>query len=370
MELTKAIIDLGAMRKNIKKIRRKVGRNVKILICVKANAYGHGIEEVSDAIKEDIDYFGVASVEEGVMLRKIGITLPILILRNIFPEEAKEVVAYNLSQSLCSLEVADALNREAERRNKKIKVHINIDTGMGGMGVKPEEVLNFVEKVGEYTHLYIEGIFTHFPSADEMDKSFTYQQIEAFRRLTERIEKGGINIPFKHTANSAAILDIPDSYFNMIRPGIIAYGYYPSPYVRKTIRVDPALSLTTKIVFLRGLSKGMSISYGRTYITTHISQIATLPIGYGDGYSRFLSNKGEVIIHGRRAPIVGRVCMDQTMVDVTKLRDVKIGDGVVLIGRSMEEEITVEEIALRLNTIPHEIVTMIGERIPRIYLED
>ncbi len=342
MRPTKAIVSLKAIRNNIKHLRRKIGKDIQILACVKTDAYGHGIEKVSEAIHEDVDYLGVASVDEGILLRKRDINLPILILNCILPKEAEEVVKYNLSQTLCSLEIAYSLNKEAAKRNRRVKVHIDIDTGMGRIGVKlpdarlPKDLfggqaIDFIKKVKKLKNLQIEGIFTHFPSADESDRNFTYQQIQTFAKLVKKIEVNGIKIPLKHTANSAAILGFPESYFNMVRPGLMIYGYYPSPYVKRTVKLEPALSLITKIVCLRKLPKGATISYGRTYITPRPSMIATLPIGYGDGYSRALSNKGEVIIRGIRAPVVGRICMDQTMVDVSKVPNVKVGDEIVLI---------------------------------------
>ncbi|HIE44063.1 MAG TPA: alanine racemase [Candidatus Omnitrophica bacterium] len=383
MRPTRAVIDLSAIKKNIERIKLRVenidpvrkGRvnsipnRVKILACVKANAYGHGIVEVAEAIQDKIDYFGVASVEEGRVLRSRGIRNPILILGSILPQEAKELIEYNLSQSLCSMEVADALNRYALKKDRKVKVHIKVDTGMGRIGIKPDGVVDFIGKVRGLKNLDIEGIFTHFPTSDEADKSFTYEQIKIFKRVIQDVEKIGTYIPLRHTANSAAILDIPESFFNMVRAGLAIYGYYPSPHVRRTVELEPALSLLTKIVFLKELAPGASVSYGRTYITDTVCKIATLPIGYGDGYSRSFSNKGEVLVRGKRVPVVGRVCMDQTIVDVSRVEGVEVGDEVALIGRQKDEQITVEEVAQKIGTIPHEVVSMIGKRVPRIYTE-
>ena len=368
MQLTKVVVSLKAIRNNLKHLKKKVGKDIKILACVKTDAYGHGIEKVSKAIHKEVDYLAVASVEEGVFLRKIGIKLPILILNCILPDEAEKIVKYNLSQTLCSLKVADALDKEASKRNKKAKVHIDIDTGMGRIGVRLPDAVDFIKKVKKLKNLNIEGIYTHFPSADESDGNFTYQQIKTFGNLIKKLETIGIEIPLKHTANSAAIMNFTKSYFNMVRPGLMVYGYYPSPSVKKAVKLEPALSLRTRIVCLRKLPKGATISYGRTYTTPRTSMIATLPIGYGDGYSRALSNKGEVIIHGKRAPIVGRICMDQTMVDVSKIPGVKIDDEVVLIGKQKNETITVEEVAAKIGTIPYEVVCMIGKKVKREYI--
>ena len=368
MRPTKVIVSLRAIRNNIKHLRRKIGKDIKILACVKTDAYGHGIEKISKAIQKEVDYLGVASVDEGIFLRKIDINLPILILNCILPEEAQEVVKYNLSQTLCSLKTAYSLNKEALKKNRKARVHIDIDTGMGRIGVRLSDAIGFIRKVEKLNNIQIEGIFTHFPSADEPDRNFTCQQIRAFGKLLKEIKATGIEIPLKHTANSAAVMNFPESYFNMVRPGLMIYGYYPSPYVKKTVKLEPALSLITRIVCLRKLPKGATVSYGRTYTTTHPSLIATLPIGYGEGYNRALSNRGEVIIRGKRAPVVGRICMDQTMIDVSKVPGVKIGDEVVLIGKQKSETITVEEIASKIGTIPYEVVCMIGKKAKREYI--
>ena len=375
MRPTKIVISLKAIKNNIRQVRKKVGKKVKILACVKTDAYGHGIERISKAIQEEVDYFGIASTDEGALLRKIGIKLPILILNCILPEEAETVVKYNLSQTICSMEVARALNNEASRKEKKVKVHIDIDTGMGRIGIRTPKAIDFIKKIGKLKNLHIEGISTHFPSADEPDKNFTNKQIKILGQILKELERNGIKIPLRHAANSAAVMGFPESHFNMVRPGLMIYGYYLSPYVKKNVKLEPAFSLKTKIVCLRKLPKGATISYGRTYTTKRPSLIATLPIGYGEGYSRALSNKGEVIVKGKKAPVAGRVCMDQMMVDATNIPDVKIGDEVVLIGKQTPhqnkygagQEITVEEIASKMGTIPYEVVCMIGRNVKREY---
>jgi len=368
MRPTRAEVNLGAIKENIQQIRHRVGEKTKILACVKADAYGHGAVEVSQAIKEEVDYLGVALPEEGGVLRERGINLPILVLSNILPEETGEVVDYDLAQTLSSLEVAEALDKQAAKKNKQIKVHVKVDTGMGRIGIKPEETLGFAKKVKGLSNLHLEGLLTHFPSADEADTTFTYDQIEVFKRLLQKLEGESVFIPLKHTANSGAILSIQESYFNMVRPGLMVYGYYPSPEVSRELKLSPALSLKTKIVLIRDLPKGASVSYGRTYITPKKSKVAVLPIGYGDGYSRHFSNRGKVLIRGRKVPIVGRICMDQTMVDVSELREAKVGDEIVIIGSQDQEKITMEEVAQSIGTIPNEITCMLGKRVPRIYL--
>ncbi|MBU1766958.1 MAG: alanine racemase [Candidatus Omnitrophica bacterium] len=367
MRTTKVIVSLKAIKNNIDTIRKKIGKDVKILACVKTDAYGHGLEKVSKAIQKKTDYFGIASIDEGALLRRIGIKLPILILNCILPEDAKEIIKYNLSPTLCSFEVATALDKEALKKNKKVKVHIDIDTGMGRTGIKVQEAIDFIKKILKFKNLEIEGISTHFPSADESDKNFTCQQIKTLDRLLKDIDAMGIDIPLKHTANSAAVLAFPESHFNMVRPGLAIYGYYLSAHFKKIAKLEPALSLSSRIVCLRKLPKGATISYGRTYTTKRTSLIATLPIGYGEGYSRALSNKGKVIVRGKIAPVVGRVCMDQTMIDVSKIPNVKIGDEVILIGEQKGKKISVEEVASLAGTIPYEIVCMIGKNAKRTY---
>lgn len=367
MRPTKAVISLKAIKNNLRQIREKVGKDIKILACVKTDAYGHGIERVSKAIEKKVDYFGIASIDEGALLRKIGVKIPLLILNCILPEEAKEAARYNLSPTLCSLGVAESLNKEAAKRNKKINVHIDIDTGMGRTGIKVQETTGFIKKIKKLKNLTIEGISTHFPSADETDKNFTKKQIKIFDKLLKDLEAIGIDIPLKHTANSAAVIAFPESHFNMVRPGLMLYGYYPSPHFKKTVKLEPAMSLSTRIAILRTVPKGATISYGRTYTTKRPSLLATLPIGYGEGYSRALSNKGKVLVRGKFAPVVGRICMDQLVIDVTKVPNVRIGDEVVLIGKQKGKNISVEEIAKLADTIPYEIVCMVGKNVKRKY---
>ncbi len=368
MRPTKVTISLKAIKNNIEHIRKKIGKDIQILVCVKTDAYGHGIEEVSKAIHKEVDYLAVASVGEGILLRNIGIKLPILVLNCILKEEVENIVKYNITQTLCSLEIAYALNKASSKRNKIAKVHIDIDTGMGRIGIRPPDVMDFIKKVKKLNNINMEGIYTHFPSADD-DERYTHNQLKSFEELIGKLEAIGINIPLKHTANSAAIMNFPKTHFNMVRPGLMIYGYYPSPSVKKTIKLEPALSFTTRIVSLRELPKGATISYGRTHTISRPSMIATLPTGYGDGYSRALSNKGEAIVRGKRAPVVGRICMDQTMIDVTHVPKVKIGDEVILIGNRGDEKITVEELASLAGTIPYEITCMIGKKSKREYIK-
>lgn len=368
---TWAEVNLGAVSHNVGELRKRVGKEVRILGAVKADAYGHGSIPVSQAIlKAGADYLGVASLDEALELRRAGLEAPILIFGSNLPEEAEEIVRYNLTATVCREEFASSLACLGRERGqgRKVKVHIKVDTGMGRVGVYFEEAVDFVRRVVGNEGLEIEGIYTHFPSAEEEDKTFSLTQIERFKQVIARLGEEGIDIPLKHMANSAAILNFPESYFDLVRPGLLLYGLYPSLEMKRELNLRPALSLKTRIVYLKRTPPGRPISYGRTYITERETVIATLPVGYGDGYSRFLSNKGEVLVRGKRAPIRGRICMDQTMVEVGHIPGVEVGDEVVLIGRQGEESITVEEIAERIGTVPHEIVSRLGKRVRRVYV--
>ncbi len=366
---TWAEIDLGAVAHNVGELRKRVGKDVRILGAVKADGYGHGAIPVSQAIlRAGADYLGVSGLDEALELRAAGLEAPILIFGSNLPQETEEIVRGNLTATVYTETFASSLARFVRKQGRKVKVHIKIDTGMGRVGVYFEEAVDFVRKMAGKEGLQIEGIYTHFPSADEADKTFSLTQIERFRQIIVRLGEEGINIPLKHMANSAAILNFPESYFDLVRPGLILYGLYPSLEMKRELDLRPALSLKTKIVYLKKTSSGRTISYGRTYVTGKETIIATIPVGYGDGYSRFLSNKGEVLVKGKRAPVRGRICMDQTMVEVGHIPGVEVGDEVVLIGRQGEESITVEEIAERIGTVPHEIVSRLGKRVPRVYV--
>jgi alanine racemase len=364
---TFAEIDLGAIRYNLGRIKKIVGKNIKILGVVKADAYGHGMREVSMAIVEEgVDYLGVSSLDEARELRNIGIKKKIIVLGTILPKEAEGVLRFNVVQTVSDLRIARILSMLGQAKKRTIKVHIKIDTGMGRIGFWHEEAIAFVKKIASLKNISIDGIFTHFPSAED-DSVFTRRQIKIFKMLTEVLSSNNIDIPVKHTSNSMALIDFKDSHMNMVRPGLIMYGLYPKTGLAKKLRLRPALKLKTKVCHVKSASKGRTISYGRTFIVKNPTRIATIPVGYGDGYSRHLSNKGYVLIKGRRASIVGRVCMDMSMVDVGRLNNVKVGDEVVLIGTQGKEAIRVEELARLINTIPYEVVCNIGRRVPRIY---
>jgi len=363
---TIAEIDLDAIRYNYHQIKNRLSKDTRVMSVVKANAYGHGIVEVSRALEKlKIRYLGVATLDEALTLRKAKIKAPILILGSVLPEEAEAAVKEKITLTLCNKELLAALKKIA-KKHLKPKVHIKIDTGMGRIGVWHEDAMDFILDLKKEKDIEVEGIYTHFSIAGR-DKFFTQYQIDSFEKIISRLERVGIHIPLKHAANSIACVDWKKSHLNMVRPGLIIYGIYPKRNFPRLIKLKPAFSLRTKIVFLKKTPPGRSISYGRTYITQAHTKIASLPIGYADGYGRILSNKAEILVKGHRAPVVGKVTMDQTMIDVGHIKNVKVGDEVILIGKQKKEEIRIERLARLAGTIPYELVTGITSRVPRIY---
>lgn len=361
---TWAEVDLGNLEHNFFKIKKSCGLNIRILVTIKADAYGHGLIPVAKRLERcGIDFFGVASIDEGIKLREAGIKTPILVLGLILKKDISPLFKYNLSTTVCDEELSKAINKKARSLKKRIGVHIKVDTGMGRIGVHHYDAHKLVVKISKLKHIDIEGIFTHFAFAD-LNKEFTFYQIDLFDKLVKRLEREGIKIPLVHAANSMGLINYKNSHFNMVRPGLIAYGLYPKEGL--AIKLKPVLSLKTRVVFIKTVPRGSGISYGHYYITRKPTKIATLPIGYGDGYPRNLSNKSEVLIKGKRFKIVGRICMDQTMVEIGN-SDIKVGDEVILIGTQGKQRITAEELALKSGTIPYEIVCGLGSRIPRIH---
>ncbi len=363
-------IDLGAIAHNFDLLRERLRPETKMLVPIKANAYGHGAFEVAKTLEaKGAAFFGVASIDEAVALRKKGIRSPLLILNAILEEEMEAVLEYDLTQTVCTEEFAKRLSDLAEKKKKKVSVHLKIDTGMGRLGVWHEEALALARSVKKCEHLSVEGLYTHFANADGADPSTTTTQIYRFRNLMRDLKKEELLPPLTHLANSAALLNFPDSHLNLVRPGLAVYGIDPHPKTKKALSpgLRPALSLKSRIVFLKKTPKGRRISYGGTYTTSKETVIATLPIGYADGYNRFLSNKGEVLVRGKRVPVAGRVCMDQTMIDVGAVPEARIGDEVVLIGRQEREKVRVEDIATICNTISYEVLCWFSNRVPRVY---
>ena len=366
-------VNLDAIAQNVRNIKQLIGEKKELMAVVKGNAYGHGILDVSSVVLNNgATRLAVARLEEGIFLRKARIAVPILILGLTLKQQAELLVSYNITPTVCEYEMIEKLSESAIKEDKVVKVHLKVDTGMGRIGIFPNHILDFVKKVKALKNIEIEGIFTHFSVADEKDKTYTEEQFKKFIEVLTILEKEGIKIPVKHVGNSATLLDLPYMWLDLVRPGISIYGLYPSREVQKTVKLIPAHSFKTRIVFLKELPAGECISYGRTYATTkRRTKIASLPIGYADGYNRLLSNQGEVLVRGRRFPVIGRVCMDQCMIDVTNLPQVKIGDEVVLWGRQGQEEITVEEIAEKIGTINYEIVHMPDKkRVPKLFIKD
>ncbi|MDD5259514.1 MAG: alanine racemase [bacterium] len=364
---TWAEINVPALAQNLKNISRKIGRQTKILAIVKADAYGHGALAVAKVCEKYRCYLGVALIEEAITLRKAGIKAPLLILGSIFPfNNFKYVLEYNLIPTIASLAGARSLSRIAAKHKQKIKFHLKVDTGMGRIGIRPLSAVATIRKIKALPFIEMEGIYTHLASAED-DEVYSRQQIEIFTRIIKELEQAKITVKYKHVSGSAAILKYRNYPLNMVRPGLMMYGLAPFKGAEKQIALYPVLSLKTKIVYLKRLSQGNSISYGRTFITKRNSFIGTLPIGYADGYVRSLSNRAMVLVQGKRVPVIGRVCMDMCMIDLTGMKGIDIGEEVVLVGKQGPETISVNEVAEWAKTISYEIICGISARVPRIY---
>ena len=366
----RAEIDLSAIKHNFHEAKRAVGENVRVMAVVKANAYGHGLVRVAKAASEaGAASFGVAIPEEGAILREAGIVEQIHVLTEAASEAISLILDNDLTATVFSRGSALALSDEALRRGRVVRVHIKVDTGMNRVGLTPERVPELIREMRSLRGLEIQGIFTHFSEADDPTSDYTAYQISRFKDLIQRLEAEGICPPVKHAANSAGLYLYPDAHFDMVRVGISLYGLHPGDATRRVADLRPALSLKARLSFTKNLARGEGVSYGRTYKAPCDTVIATVPAGYGDGYSRLLSNKAEVLIGGRRYPAVGNICMDQFMVDVGPDSTVKADDEVILIGRQDNEEISADEIASLLGTINYEVVCMINGRVPRVYKE-
>lgn len=368
-----AEINLDNLANNMREIRRLTDKNAKITAVIKADGYGHGAKYIAQTLLDNgADRFAVAVLDEALELRKAGITVPILVLGYTQPERAKAIIENDIEQAVYSYELAEALSKEAQKQNKKAKIHIKIDTGMGRIGFRVDEsAIECIKRISQLPNLDIEGMFTHFAIADERDKTYTEEQFKKFMWVAGRLESEGIKIKLKHCGNSATIIDLPQMHLDMVRAGIILYGLAPSQEVHlEKINLKQVMSLKARISHVKEIEAGESVSYGRKFIATNKTRIATIPIGYADGYTRMLSGKAEALVNGIRVPVVGRICMDQCMLDVTKAGDVKVGDEVVLFGYQKDSFISIDEIAEKLGTINYEIVCMIGKRVPRVYIKD
>jgi alanine racemase len=363
-------VDLGALAYNIRNIKKRLGRDVELMTIVKADGYGHGAYEVAKvALENGAGSLGVAILEEGIELREKGIKAPMVNLFPEPPERAEKVVEYDLDQIITDLKFVKRLSQEAKRQNKRSNVFIEIDTGLGRYGIPPQETIDLVKKIKRIGNVRLKGIFSQFSTADQRKKDFAFHQLSLFKNTMDELESFSNHIPIKSIANSGAVLDIPASYFNHVRVGHLLYGLYPSFETSESIKVKPAMSLKSKVIFIKEVEKGTPISYGKTYTAKRKTKIATIPLGYADGYSRLLSNKGEVLIRGKRAKVVGRVCMDAFMVDVSHIPEVKLGDEVVVMGRQGNDEITAHDLGKWTNTFAYEIMTRMGKRLPIVYMK-
>ena len=367
-----AEVDLDAIKFNIENIK-KISKNHDIVAVVKADAYGHGAVDIVPTLLENgAKKLAVAMISEAQELIRNNITAPIIIL-GYTPLEYGDLLVNNLiEQTVYDLDYAKKLSDIALSLGKKAKIHIAIDTGMGRIGFLPnEDSINIIEEISKLKGIEITGIFTHFSTADEKDKEYTYEQFNKIRFVISELEKRNINIPFKHVSNSGAIIDLPETYLDGVRAGIILYGYYPSDEVKKDrLSLKKALTLKTKVSHVKELDEGMYVSYGRKFKTSRKTKIATIPIGYADGYSRLLSKKAKVIINGKLANVVGNICMDQCMVDVTDVGEVSVGDEVILLGSEGNLKFDADDMANLLGTINYEVLCMIKQRIPRVYCKN
>lgn len=365
---TFAAIDLQALAYNLAVIRSRIPASCEIIAVVKANAYGHGLIEMSRALlRLGIPRLGVASLDEGLALRQAGIESPILVMGAVFPPQFPDLIAHRLTPVLYEERLTDAFVKQLRSRSEPYPVHLKVDTGMGRLGFSPEEALALLQGPAFNGPLRAEGLMTHLADADGEERDYTEGQLARFRLFLDGVKQVGLAVPLIHTANSAAILRYPSSHFTAVRPGIMLYGYHTLPAGEPVPDLKPVLSLVSTIAQIRSVPRGGSVSYNRSFVAQRPSRVAILPIGYADGYNRMLSNRASVLIGGRRAPVIGRICMDMTLVDVTDLADVSPGQQAVLIGRQGSQRITADDIAAWLDTIPYEVLCAIGPRVPRIY---
>lgn len=370
----KAVISLDAVEQNFREMRKNIAEDTKMIAVVKADAYGHGAVPIAHLI-EGYDYiwgFAAATAEEAVHLRENGVTKPILILGIVFEEYYPELVRDDIRLAVCEYEDAEKLSKEAVLQNKTVHIHIALDTGMTRIGYAdiPESVEE-IKKIAGLPNLEIEGMFTHFSRADEYDRSPAMVQLERYQKFSDLVEAAGVEIPLHHCSNSAGIIRVPEANLSIVRAGITIYGIYPSSEVeRDIVKLTPVMELKSHVTYVKDVPEGAAISYGGTYVADKKRRVATIPVGYADGYPRQLSNKGWVLIHGKKAPILGRVCMDQFMVDVTEIGDVKKGDEVTLLGRDGDEFISIEEIGDLCGRFSYEFACDISPRVPRIYVKD
>ncbi len=368
---TWAEISLDNVENNIKNFKKILSSNTALMAVVKADGYGHGAKEIAEtAIEAGATYLAVAFLDEAVVLRKAGFSIPILVLgyTSLDTETIEKAIDYGLTLTVYSKEAVEIIQQLADQKKKVCRIHLKIDSGMNRIGVRTaEEALQIVASITS-DYLLLEGIFTHFADADAIESTFVHEQFDHFMHITSKIQEAGYTIPLKHCCNTAATIAFPEMHLDMVRIGIGLYGLYPEQHLQDHIELKPAMTFKTKPILIKKVPAGQSVSYGRTYTTTTDSIIATIPVGYADGFSRALSNNGNVTIDGYKAPIVGRVCMDQTMVDLTEIDPVHFDKEIVLFGDSKDSCISISEVATQMNTIHYEVACLVGKRVPRVYL--
>lgn len=370
MRATVAEIDLSAIAFNLEQVKNRVAP-ARVMAVVKANAYGHGAVQVArTALAHGAEYLAVALVEEGAELREAGIRAPILVFGGFFPEQVREFLDHDLDLTLYSEEQLQALTSTCRQLGRRARVHIKVDTGMGRVGVPYGQAVAFVRRAVQQPELEVVGLYTHFATSDERDKAYANLQLERFQAVVNELERERLRPPIVHAANSGAILDMPATYFDMVRPGIMLYGYYPSRETSESLPLRPAMTLKSKIIHLKSVPKGTPVSYGRKYIAPRDTKIATIPLGYADGYNRQLTNRGWVSVRNRPYPVVGRVCMDQILVDVGPGGEVSVGDEVILFGPGLDPRVSVDYITDQLDTIPYEVCCWVSYRVPRVFVNE
>ncbi|NLW45603.1 MAG: alanine racemase [Syntrophomonadaceae bacterium] len=368
---TWAEIDLGAIAHNIKQIRGLLNGSTKFMAILKANAYGHGMLEVArTCVEQGVDYLGVALLDEALYLRENGITTPMLILGYTPPPALDAVVEFGFRQTIFDPKTAELLSEAAVKQGRKAFVHIKVDTGMSRTGFfTDEETVKTVARVCKLPGLTVEGIYTHLAAADSADETFTRLQLQRFSGFLQALQSSGIRIPIRHAANSAGIAFYPEAHYDLVRAGINLYGLRSSVERESNLGLIPAMRLKSRVVMVKEVPESTAVSYGCTYVTSRPTKIATVPIGYGDGYTRAYSNRAWAMVRGHRVPLIGRVCMDYCMFDVTAVDDIQVGDEVILFGRQ-EDQVTADELAEIIGTINYEVVCLLNSRVPRVYVND
>lgn len=370
----KAVVSLDAVAHNFREMRKNIAEDTKVIAVVKADAYGHGAVQIARLVEEYTYIWGFATAteEEAIELRRAGIQKPILVLGIVFEEYYPELIRYDIRPAVCDADSAKKLSQEALRQGKTVHIHLALDTGMTRIGfADTPKSIETIKQIQMLPNLETEGIFTHFARADEYDRSPALIQLERYLDFLNLLKDAGITIPLLHCSNSAGIIRVPEANLSMVRAGITIYGIYPSNEVeRDKIKLETAMEIKSHISYLKDVTPGTAISYGGTFVASKPMKVATIPVGYADGYPRQLSGKGWVLIHGQKAPILGRVCMDQFMVDVTDIPDTKSGDEVTLIGRDGNEVITAEEFGELSGRFSYEFICCISKRVPRVYIKD